>query len=182
MSSGKIAITFSMPRATKLGDDFPAGPWPLVKWQWAWKVTCPAGIIYPSPNLTKSTKKCNCSWQKHKVNIIIILLIIVTFLQSKYWEHTVLFCHLPTPLHCPLKCSYSIDFNLLIVCNNLFQFTSVIPLHGRSFLNRCANKNNGNAKKMRGKASTKRIKVNDENAARQVGLRKSATKDHKKII
>ena len=87
-----------------------------------------------------------------------------------------LFCHLPTPLHCPLKCSYSIDFNLLIVCNNLFQFTSVIPLHGRSFLNRCANKNNGNAKKRQGKASTKRIKVNDENAARQVGLRKSATK------
>lgn len=33
---------------------------------------------------------------------------------------------------------------------------------------------------MQGKANTKRIKVTDENAARQVGLRKSATKDHKK--
>lgn len=56
----------------------------------------------------------------------------------------------------------------------------MIPLHGRSFLNRNANKNNGNAKKMQGKANTKRIKLTDENAARQVGLRKSATKDHKK--
>ena len=36
-------------------------------------------------------------------------------------------------------------------------------------------------KKMQGKANTKRIKVTDENAARQVGLRKSETKDHKKI-
>ena len=35
-------------------------------------------------------------------------------------------------------------------------------------------------KKMQGKANTKRIKVNDENAARQVGLGKSKTKDHKK--
>ena len=33
---------------------------------------------------------------------------------------------------------------------------------------------------MQGKANTKRIKVNDENAARQVGPRKRATKDHKK--
>lgn len=58
----------------------------------------------------------------------------------------------------------------------------MIPLHGRAFLNRSANKNNGSAKKMQGKANTKRIKVNDENAARQVGLRKSATKDHKKRL